>query len=120
MERVGLVGVGAMGTALLERLRLAGVQPIAFDIDPAAVARARNLGADIAGSIPELARVATGNLGAGSHPLDEIISRDGKFLHVLVDGTHTVGTFRIGHDGGLTWIGAAGTLPPGDVGLATS
>ena len=27
MEKVGLVGVGAMGTALLERLRLAGVQP---------------------------------------------------------------------------------------------
>jgi len=63
---------------------------------------------------------ATGNLGAGSHPLDEIVSRDGKFLHVLVDGTHMVGTFRIGHDGALTWIGAAGTLPPGDVGLATS
>ena len=63
---------------------------------------------------------AAGNLGAGSHPLDEIMSRDGKFLHVLVDGTHTVGTFRIGYDGGLTWIGAAGTLPPGDVGLATA
>jgi len=63
---------------------------------------------------------ATGNLGAGSHPLDEIVSRDGKFLHVLVDGTHMVGTFRIGDDGALTWIGAAGTLPPGDVGLATS
>ena len=63
---------------------------------------------------------ATGNLGAGSHPLDEIVSRDGKFLHVLVDGSHTVGTFRIGNGGGLTWIGAAGTLPPGDVGLATS
>ena len=63
---------------------------------------------------------ATGNLGAGSHPLDEIVSRDGKFLHVLVDGKHTVGTFRVGHDGGLTWIGATGTLPPGDVGLATS
>jgi 6-phosphogluconolactonase (cycloisomerase 2 family) len=63
---------------------------------------------------------ATGNLGAGSHPLDEIVSRDGKFLHVLVDGTHMVGTFRIGHDGGLTWLGAVGTLPPGDVGLATS
>jgi 6-phosphogluconolactonase (cycloisomerase 2 family) len=63
---------------------------------------------------------ATGNLGAGSHPLDEIVNRDGKFLHVLVDGRHMVGTFRIGHDGSLTWIGAAGTLPPGDVGLATS
>ena len=63
---------------------------------------------------------ATGNLGAGSHPLDEIVSRDGTFLHVLVVGTHMVATFRIGHDGGLTRIGAVGTLPPGDVGLATS
>ena len=61
-----------------------------------------------------------GNLGAGSHPLDEIVSRDGKFLHVLVDGQHRVGTFRIGHDGSLTWIGAAGVLPAGDVGLAAS
>jgi len=59
MERVGLLGVGAMGTALLERLRLAGVQPIAYDIDPAAVDRARALGADIAESVAELARAAT-------------------------------------------------------------
>jgi len=62
----------------------------------------------------------TGNLGAGSHPLDEIVSRDGKFLHVLVDGQHRVGTFRIGHDGSLTWVGAAGVLPAGAVGLAAS
>jgi 6-phosphogluconolactonase (cycloisomerase 2 family) len=62
----------------------------------------------------------TGNLGAGSHPLDEIVGRDGKFLHVLVDGNHTVGTFRIDRGGGLTWVGAAGVLPAGDVGLAAS
>jgi 6-phosphogluconolactonase len=62
----------------------------------------------------------TGNLGAGSHPLDEIVGRDGKFLHVLVDGQHSVGTFRTGHDGSLTWVGAAGVLPAGDVGLAAS
>jgi len=59
MERVGLVGVGAMGTALLERLRLAGVQPIAYDIDAVALDRARSLGADVASSVSELARVAT-------------------------------------------------------------
>jgi len=62
----------------------------------------------------------TGNVGAGSHPLDEIVSPDGKFLHVLVDGQHRVATFRIGHDGSLTWVGAAGVLPAGDVGLAAS
>jgi len=62
----------------------------------------------------------TGNLGAGTHPLDESVSRDGEFLHILVDGKHNVGTFRIGDDGSLAWLGAAGTLPPGDVGLAAS
>ena len=63
---------------------------------------------------------ATGTLGAGTHPLDEAASRDGKFLHTLVDGTHSVGTFRIGHDGGLTLVGTTGGLPAGDVGLAAS
>src|ERR1051325_11578234 len=58
----------------------------------------------------------TGSFGAGSHPLDEAVSRDGRFLHVLVDGTHSVGTFRIAHDGSLTLVGTIGGLPPGSVG----
>lgn len=62
----------------------------------------------------------SGNLGAGTHPLDEAAGKDGTFLHVLVDGTHSVGTFRIGHDGGLTLVGTIGGLPAGDVGLAAS
>ena len=62
----------------------------------------------------------TGNLGATSHPLDESVIRDDKVVHVLVDGTHNVGTFRIGRDGGLTLIGAAGALPAGTRVLATS
>jgi 6-phosphogluconolactonase (cycloisomerase 2 family) len=41
----------------------------------------------------------SGSFGAGSHPLDEAVSRDGEFLNVLVDGTHSVGTFRVAHDG---------------------
>jgi len=60
----------------------------------------------------------SGSLGAGSHPLDEAASRDGQFLHVLVDGTHRVGTFRIGNDGSLSLVGTFGSLPPGTVGLA--
>ncbi len=60
----------------------------------------------------------TGNLGAGSHPLDESVSEDGRFLHVLVDGTHRVGTFRIAHDGSLTLVGTFGGLPAGAAGLA--
>jgi len=60
----------------------------------------------------------TGNLGAGSHPLDESVSNNGRFLYVLVDGFHQVGGFRIAADGSLTSLGAAGGLPAGAVGLA--
>jgi 6-phosphogluconolactonase len=60
----------------------------------------------------------SGNLGAGSHPLDEAVSENGHFLHVLVDGTHSVGTFRIANDGSLTLVGTVGGLPAGAVGLA--
>jgi 6-phosphogluconolactonase len=60
----------------------------------------------------------SGNLGAGSHPLDESVSEDGDFLYVLVDGTHSIGTFRIAGDGALAFVGAVGGLPAGAVGLA--
>jgi 6-phosphogluconolactonase len=63
---------------------------------------------------------ATATLGAGSHPLDEAVSSDGRYLDVLVDGRHTVATFRIGADGSLSPVGEAGALPAGAVGLASS
>ena len=59
MERIGLVGVGAMGSALLERLKLAGVQATAYDCDPPALDVARSLGAHRAGSAAEVARAST-------------------------------------------------------------
>ncbi len=37
MEKIGFVGTGAMGSALLSRLKLANVQATAFDIAPAAM-----------------------------------------------------------------------------------
>jgi hypothetical protein len=46
------------------------------------------------------------------------LSKDGRFLQVLVDGTHSLGTFRIAHDGSLAVVGAVGGLPAGSVGLA--
>jgi 3-hydroxyisobutyrate dehydrogenase-like beta-hydroxyacid dehydrogenase len=58
MERVGMVGVGAMGSALLERLKLAGVQPIVYDIDPAALEKAGASGAEIADSVAAVARAS--------------------------------------------------------------
>ncbi len=55
MEKIGIVGVGAMGSALLARLKLAGAHATAYDIDAAALDAARALGADIAQSAAEVA-----------------------------------------------------------------
>lgn len=59
MEKIGMVGAGAMGRALLERLRLAGIGATVYDPDPAAVGQARSLGAEIAGSAAEVAESST-------------------------------------------------------------
>jgi len=55
MEKIGMVGVGAMGSALLERLKLAGVQATVYDCDPSALEAGRSLGAHLAGSAAEVA-----------------------------------------------------------------
>lgn len=41
MERVGMIGAGAMGLALLERLKLAGVRATVYDSHPPALEAAR-------------------------------------------------------------------------------
>jgi 6-phosphogluconolactonase len=58
------------------------------------------------------------SIAAGSHPLDETTSGNGRYLYVLADGLHTVAGFRIGDDGSLTKVAAAGTLPVGAAGIA--
>lgn len=55
-KSVGLVGVGAMGQALLHRLILAGARVKAFDISADALTAARKLGAETVGSAAEAAR----------------------------------------------------------------
>jgi 3-hydroxyisobutyrate dehydrogenase-like beta-hydroxyacid dehydrogenase len=59
MEKIGFVGTGAMGSALLSRLKLANVQAIAFDIAPAAMEAARKEGAQTATSAKAVAQVST-------------------------------------------------------------
>jgi 3-hydroxyisobutyrate dehydrogenase-like beta-hydroxyacid dehydrogenase len=59
MDKIGLVGVGAMGSGLLERLALAGVEPAVYDVNPAALEKACSLGGRPASSAAELARAST-------------------------------------------------------------
>jgi 3-hydroxyisobutyrate dehydrogenase-like beta-hydroxyacid dehydrogenase len=54
-ERVGLIGVGAMGTALLSRLHAAGREVQAYDISAERMEAVRAAGAQLAGSAAEAA-----------------------------------------------------------------
>ena len=59
MEKIGFVGTGAMGSALLSRLKLANVTATAFDIAPAAMEAARKEGAQTAPSAKAVAQAST-------------------------------------------------------------
>lgn len=56
MERIGMIGVGEMGLALLERLRFSEVEATVYDIHPPSLEAARALGFRIAPSAADLAR----------------------------------------------------------------
>lgn len=55
-DKVGLVGVGAMGQALLHRLNLAGAGVKVYDISPNRMEEARAMGAELATSPADAAR----------------------------------------------------------------
>ena len=59
MEKIGFVGTGAMGSALLSRLKLANIVATAFDIAPAALEAARAEGAETASSAKAVAQSCT-------------------------------------------------------------
>jgi 2-hydroxy-3-oxopropionate reductase len=59
MEKIGFVGTGAMGSALLSRLKLANVASVSFDIAPQAMAAARAEGSQTLGSAKEVAQAST-------------------------------------------------------------
>ena len=58
-ERIGMVGVGAMGGALLARLNLSGARAVVFDSYAPSLEAAKSLGAIVASSPAEVARGAT-------------------------------------------------------------
>jgi 3-hydroxyisobutyrate dehydrogenase-like beta-hydroxyacid dehydrogenase len=59
MEKIGFVGTGAMGSALLSRLKLANLTALAFDIAPAAMEAARKEGAETTSSAKAVAQAST-------------------------------------------------------------
>lgn len=59
METIGFVGTGAMGSALLLRLKIAGVSATAFDIASQALEQAKDLGAEPATSAKAVAQKST-------------------------------------------------------------
>lgn len=60
----------------------------------------------------------TGDTQPGSAPIDLASSDDGRFLYSLNAGSHTIGAFRIEHDGHLTALPFLSGLPAGANGLA--
>ena len=62
---------------------------------------------------------ATAQLAAGTHPLDEAISRD-RTLYVNGGNTGTINAFRINGNGSLTSLGSVSGLPAGFGGLVVS
>jgi 3-hydroxyisobutyrate dehydrogenase-like beta-hydroxyacid dehydrogenase len=59
VEKIGMIGTGAMGLALLERLKLAGDVATCYDAHAASLDQARALGMPAAGSSAEVAAQAT-------------------------------------------------------------
>jgi 3-hydroxyisobutyrate dehydrogenase-like beta-hydroxyacid dehydrogenase len=59
METIGFVGTGAMGTALLSRLRIARISATAFDLVPDALERAKAVGAEPVASAKAVAQRST-------------------------------------------------------------
>ena len=60
----------------------------------------------------------SGVVGAGSHPVDMAVSRDGRFLFVLANGNGTLGWFPIRPHGTLGTPSFVSGLPTSSAGLA--
>ncbi len=60
----------------------------------------------------------TAMTGAGSMPIDEALTKDGRFLYALSAGSNTISGFRVRGDGSLEPVETESGLPAGTNGLA--
>jgi 6-phosphogluconolactonase len=65
-----------------------------------------------------LLNATAADLGMGSAPMDMALSVNSHILFVLVGGSQSVASFRVGKNGNLTLIGTVGGLPLGIQGIA--
>ena len=102
-DRVGLIGVGAMGRALLSRLRAAGKEVQAYDVSSAALQAARDGGATAAASAAAAARDASYVhviVASDDEPIEATLRPDGVLAGaapgtlVLLHGTILPATTR--------------------------
>jgi 3-hydroxyisobutyrate dehydrogenase len=88
MEQIGMIGVGAMGLALLERLRLEDVQATVYDTNPASLDQAHVLGCKIASSAAEVAQ--------GSTLIDIVVRTDEDVIQCMSGTEGVLGRARPG------------------------
>jgi len=60
----------------------------------------------------------TGDIGAGSHPVDIAVSADGQFLFSLANGKGTLNLFKISCDGALVYLDSLDGISTNAAGLA--
>ncbi|HEX3628103.1 MAG TPA: beta-propeller fold lactonase family protein [Verrucomicrobiae bacterium] len=60
----------------------------------------------------------TGNIAAGSHPVDMAVSQNGRFLFSLANGNGTLNVFQISCDGALVYLDSLGGIATSAAGLA--
>jgi pyrroline-5-carboxylate reductase len=85
VQHFGIIGVGNMGGAIMEGIIRSGAiaanQVTVYDLNPAAIERARGLGANVAGSVEDLV-AASDIVMLGVKPKDflEVLQSTGKLL----------------------------------------
>jgi 3-hydroxyisobutyrate dehydrogenase len=81
VEEIGMIGAGAMGMALLERLKSAGVQVKVYDIYAPALEQVRTLGFEPAASAADVARDCT--------MIDIVVRTDEDVVQCMEDALST-------------------------------